>query len=67
MGDRSITMPSSQVVNPGWLWPPPRTATSSSWSRAKRTAATTSSTPAQRATTAGWPSAVAFQTARARS
>src|SRR5882762_11540855 len=35
MPERSITIPSSQRAFPDTLWPPPRTATSSSFSRAK--------------------------------
>ena len=42
MPDRSITTPSSQVPKPGTLWPPPRTARSRPFSRAKSTAAITS-------------------------
>ena len=53
IGERSITMPSSQVEWPGAEWPPPRTATGSDVSRAKRTAAITSAGPAQRAISAG--------------
>ena len=34
--ERSITTPSSHVPSPAPLWPPPRTASSRSWSRAKR-------------------------------
>jgi hypothetical protein len=60
-------MPPSQVPLPATLWPPPRTATSRSWARAKRTAATTSATPAQRAINAGRRSIEAFQTLRASS
>ena len=32
-GERSMTTPSSQVPSPAPLWPPPRTASSRSWSR----------------------------------
>ena len=37
-GDRSITIPSSQVERPGMLWPPQRTAISRSCSRANLSA-----------------------------
>src|SRR5712691_459186 len=67
MPDRSMTMPPSQVPNPATLCPPPRTATTISCARAKRRAAMTSSTPAQRAMRAGRLSAIAFQTMRAAS
>ena len=64
--DRSITMPSSQVERPGMLWPPHRTATSRSSSRANRRAVTTSSTCAGRTISAGRRSR-ARSTRRARS
>ena len=51
--DRSMTIPSSQVERPGMLWPPLRTAIGSSSSRAKRTAATTSSALVGRTTSSG--------------
>ena len=60
-------MPSSQVEKPGMLWPPHRTATISSCSRAKRSAATTSSLPVGRTISAGRRSIMLFQTARAAS
>ena len=53
IGDRSITTPPSHVAVPATLWPPPRTATTSCRSRANRTAARTSATPVQRATSTG--------------
>jgi hypothetical protein len=62
-----MTMPSSQVEKPGMEWPPPRTATGSSWSTAKRNAASTSEVLAQRATAAGCRSCMPFHTARALS
>src|SRR4029077_18934221 len=40
--ERSITTPSSQVARPAPLWPPPRTATRKSFSRANATARRTS-------------------------
>lgn len=67
MGDRSITMPPSQVPLPAALCAPPRTAVSRWCSRAKFTAATTSVAPVQRATSAGRLSAIAFHTLRAAS
>ncbi len=67
MGERSITIPPSQVENPATLWPPPRTATTSRCSRANRIAAITSSTDVQRTIIAGRRSAIAFHTIRARS
>jgi hypothetical protein len=51
--ERSITTPSSHVPSPAPLWPPPRTASGRSWSRAKPTACATSSASAQRAISAG--------------
>src|SRR5437773_50947 len=64
MPDRSMTTPPSHVEKPATLWPPPRTAMTRSCSRAKRTAVTTSSTRVHRAMSAGWRSAIAFQTTR---
>src|SRR6516164_277636 len=60
MPDRSITIPSSQSALPDTLWPPPRTATSSSFSRAKFTAATTSATPEHRAMMPGFFLIISF-------
>src|SRR5581483_8642000 len=65
--DRSIISPPSQTACPATEWPPPRTETSRSWFRAKRTASTTSSAPAQRAMSAGCRSIAPFQTRRASS
>ena len=53
ISERSITSPSSQVPSPAPLWPPPRTASGRSWSRAKPMAAATSSAVAHRAINAG--------------
>ena len=64
---RSITIPSSHVERPGMLWPPQRTATTSSCSRAKRSAVTTSSAPVGLTISAGRRSIALFQTARAES
>jgi hypothetical protein len=64
---RSITMPSSQVLSPEKLWPPPRTAVTSPRSRAVFTAATTSAVLAQRAIRAGRRSIIALKTRRASS
>ena len=50
---RSITRPSSTAQWPAGLWPPPRTATSSSFSWAKASAAATSAASTQRAIAAG--------------
>ena len=63
----TIINPPSQTAMPGVLWPPPRTETSSRWSRAKRTAAMTSATPPQRAISAGRRSIMPFQTRRVSS
>ncbi len=52
---------------PATACPPPRTETSRSCSRAKRTASATSSAPAQRAISAGRRSMAPFQTRRASS
>jgi hypothetical protein len=60
MRHRSITTASSAVPKPGTLCEPPRTARSSWFSRAKFTAATTSSTPAQRTITSGRRSIIAL-------
>ena len=65
IGERSITSPPSHSACPPTPWPPERTATSRSRSRAKRTAATTSATPVQRAMQAGWRSIAPFQILRA--
>ena len=61
MRDRSITIPPSHSARPPTLWPPPRTATSSPCSRAKRTAAITSARPLHRAISPGRLSMLAFQ------
>ena len=53
MIDKSMTSPSSQLPSPGPLWPPPRMAMSSSFSRPKFTAAMTSATSAHRAIMSG--------------
>ena len=51
-----MTIPSSHTAVPATLWPPPRTAISRSWSRAKRTtAAATSAVPLHRAISRGQP------------
>ena len=65
IAERSMTTPSSHTAVPATLWPPPRTAISKSRSRAKRTAATTSATPVQRAMQAGRRSTAPFQILRA--
>src|SRR5262245_40858084 len=67
MSERSITSPSSQTAVPAQLCPPPRTATRSSCSRAKRNATTTSFSSAQKATKEGRRSIRPFQTFRAAS
>jgi hypothetical protein len=67
IGERSMTMPSSQVEKPGMLWLPPRTATSSPSLRAKPIAWRTSDESAQRAITAGRASWAPFQMERASS
>ena len=67
MRTRSITTASSAVPNPGTLCDPPRTAMARPSSRAKFTAATTSSTPAQRTMTRGRRSIIALYTLRASS
>jgi hypothetical protein len=64
IGPRSMTMPPSQTERPGKLCPPPRTATGIPLVLAKRTAARTSATPAQRAITTGERSIEPFQTFR---
>src|SRR5262245_53489322 len=66
-GERSITSPSPQTAVPAQLCPPPRTATRSSCSRAKRNATTTSFLSAQNATKEGRRSIRPFQTFRAAS
>ena len=58
-------MPSSTRAVPATLWPPPRTASGSPCSAAKRTAVATSSASAQRAIAAGRLSIMPFQTRRA--
>ena len=60
-----MTIPLSHTAVPATLWPPPRIAISRSWSRAKRTAATTSEVPMHRAIRRGRRSIAPFQTARA--
>ena len=60
MDDRSTTTASSAVPKPGTLCPPPRTATAWPFSAAYRTAATTSSVPAQRTTRCGRASIMAL-------
>ena len=67
MPTRSITTASSAVPNPGTLCDPPRTAMARPPSRAKFTAATTSSTPSQRTMTRGRRSIMALYTLRASS
>jgi hypothetical protein len=67
ISERSIITPSSQTAWPATAWPPPRTEMTRSRSRAKRTAAVTSSAPAQRAISAGRRSIAPFQTRRASS
>ena len=67
IAERSMTIPSSQMAVPATLWPPPRMAISRSWSRTKRTAATTSAVPMHRAIRCGRRSMAPFQTARATS
>ncbi len=59
--------PPSQTDLPGQLWPPPRTATSRSLSRANETARLTSSLSRQRAISAGCLSCMPFQIVRAES
>ena len=63
--DRSICMPSSQVDLPEGLWPPHFTASSSSRSRAKFTAAWMSATPVGWTTSAGCMSIDSLSTRRA--
>jgi len=67
ISDRSIISPPSTTACPATACPPPRTETGRSRSRAKRTASTTSSAPAQRAISAGRRSMAPFQTCRASS
>ena len=64
IAERSITTPSSHTAVPATLWPPPRTAISRSWSRAKR-GRDHIGTPVQRAMQAGWRSIAPFQILRA--
>ena len=59
-GLRSITRPPSVVANPAAEWPPARTATSSSCSRAYASAAATSDSDSQRAISAGRRSTIAL-------
>ena len=49
----SIVTPPSASAVPPMLWPPPRTATASRWSRAKSIACTTSAAPVACTTSAG--------------
>ena len=63
--ERSIIKPPSHTQLPAMLWPPPRTATASSCSRAKRTLRTTSLASAHRAIRAGRLSISRFQIMRA--
>ena len=65
--ERSIITPSSQTEWPTTEWPPPRTESGSSRSRANRSACWTSSAPAQRAIRAGRRSMAPFQIRRASS
>jgi hypothetical protein len=67
IADRSITSPSSTTAVPATLCPPPRTASGSPCSAAKRTAVATSSASPQRAITAGYLSIMPFHTRRADS
>ena len=59
MRDRSMTSPSSHTPKPGALWLPPRTASVSSFSRAKFTALMTSLTLAHRTMKRGRRSIIA--------
>jgi hypothetical protein len=65
MGLVSITIPPSQLEWPGIEWPPPRTATTRSRSRAWASAARTSCGPVQRAISAGRLSNIPLKTLRA--
>ena len=65
IAERSMTIPSSHTAVPATLWPPPRTAITRSWSRAKRTAAATSAVPLHRAISRGRRSTAPFHMARA--
>ena len=65
--DRSIRMPPSHEPLPAELWPPPRTAVSIPFSRAKFTASMTSAVPLHRAMSAGFLSNMPFQISRAPS
>ena len=67
MAPRLIIRPSSPTDVPAKLWPPPRTAISSSRSRPSAIARATSPGVAQRAMSAGRRSMSAFQTVRASS
>ncbi len=64
IGARSITTPPSQTANPTTPWPPPRTASGTSRSRAYRIAAITSLADRQRAMTSGRRSIIALKTLR---
>ena len=61
-----VSPPSASAV-PAMLWPPPRTESTSSLSRAKSTAATTSAVPLGWTTSAGVLSIMAFQSSVASS
>jgi len=65
--EKSITTPPSQVPNPGTLWPPPRIARSTPFSRPKSPAAMTSPALALRTMTLGCLSIIALYTLRASS
>jgi hypothetical protein len=62
-----MTMPPSHSARPPTLCPPLRIATSNPFSRANRTAATTSASPEQRAIRPRYLSMLAFQMRRAAS
>ena len=65
--ERSSSIAASATARPAIWCPPLRTPRSRSWSRAKRTAATTSAAFAARTTSAGRRSTIAFQSVRASS
>jgi hypothetical protein len=67
MSERSIINPPSQTPWPATEWPPPRTETSMSWSRAKRTDRTTSCVFTHRAMSAGRRSIMPLKTLRTSS
>jgi hypothetical protein len=67
IGDKSITMPPSQVPKPATLCPPPRIAVSRWLARAKLTALITSLLSVQRTISSGRLSIIPFQTVRASS